>query len=339
MTQFATPGIGMNAGYPEGGDGWKAGADYNFVTTSIFLRRLIADQTTGTLPVSPAIGDAFIAGGTLVGPLIGKDKWLVMRGELGWHYLAPEEGWRFFDVSLGYWIQFDGTNWIVETVDFTSTGNLTIGTDFGPADIGGMYWALSGGLIVDMGGNDYTMTDEEAIAPAKAVVGVVAGKKLTWPTSAESRMAVRQFILMAYAGSDGLILWQESTGSGVIAPSGQTNVQLGIIPGVSISLETSRLAPVLEIAGTTHTVYPADCGMSFHYTNAAGCAVTIDSTAGQAGFWFEGYQMGAGQVAYASTWPIANVDGHTKSGGLYAATKIQCSTLSNTMVLSGRTGV
>jgi len=336
MTQFATPGIGLNAGYPEGGDGWKAGADYNFVTTSIFLRRLIQNQTTGTLPGSPAIGDAFIAGGTLVGPLIGKDKWLVMRGELDWYYLEPEDGWRFFDISLGYWIEFDGTNWIVEEVDITAGGHYVYSTQYGAADIGNLQHGIYGICLIDMDGDDYTMTEEEGTSQGKVVVGGVQGKTLTWATAYENKVPLRQFVGMAFA-DPGVLFAMESGGTPVIYEAGNPFVQLTMsAASLSMFAENSTARTDFVVSASTFTFQPWHQGATYLFDAAGGCAVTIDPACEVEGYWVEVIQYGAAQVTFSHA-ALRNADGHTKTFGQYAKVEIRKG-IGAEMVLSGRTG-
>ena len=340
MTQFATPGIGLNAGYPEGHDGWKAGADYNFVMSSAFLRRIVANRTTGTLPGSPAIGDTFIAGGTLTGALIGKKDWLVVRGETTWYYLAPENGWKFFDAAVGYWVEYHSatTEWIATEVDVTAAKNIQFTTDFGVADLGALFWATSGIAVVDMNFLDYTMTDSEAICPVKAIINAAPGKKLTWPTTSDSRIAMRQVVILAYAGSDGLIFKQQTGGFELPVPNKNSLVQLSLIPG-ALFFETTRDATVVDVTAATYTIYGKDVGTTFRFDHATGVAVEFDGTCGYSGFWVGAMQGGAGQITYASTaLGIENIDGHTKSEGQWAKNIIEAGP-GNEMVLSGRTGV
>lgn len=197
-------------------------------------------------------------------------------------------------------------------------------------------YALRGLAIVDMNGGNYTMTDDEAIVPIKAIINAAPGTELVWPTSSDGKIAPRQVIIMSYAGSNGIVFKQESSGFTLAAPDDQALVQLSHIPG-ALFFEHSRDETCINIPDTTLTVTYSMSGLAFDFTNPAGCAVTILPECEATGFWIRGFQMGAGQVVYSNATGIFNVDGHTKSGGVYSETCVRA-TKFGVLILSGRTG-
>lgn len=112
MTQFATIDLNINAGWPEGSDGWKAGMDYNLVALSFLSRAKVQNKTTNTLPGSPVTGqDCFIVGSAPTGALVGKENYIVFYGE-EWYTVAPWIGARMYDESTNQYLEFNGTDWV-----------------------------------------------------------------------------------------------------------------------------------------------------------------------------------------------------------------------------------
>lgn len=137
MTQFATVDLMIDAGWPEGYDGWKAGMDSNLVTLSFIARAIVQNSNTNTLPVSPTIGeDCFIVGSAPTGPLVGKEKYIVFYGEM-WYYLAPWEGARMFDQTLNQFLEYKGGEWIensnykLKVKDIAATSYTVLDEDTG----------------------------------------------------------------------------------------------------------------------------------------------------------------------------------------------------------------
>lgn len=112
MTQFATIDLGINAGWPEGSNGWKAGMDYNLIALSFIARAKVQNKTTLDLPPNPTIGeDCFIVGSPATGALVGKENSIFFYGE-SWHEVLPWEGARFYDEATDQYLEFRAGSWI-----------------------------------------------------------------------------------------------------------------------------------------------------------------------------------------------------------------------------------
>jgi len=264
-------------------------------------------------PSEPYEGDRYIVGATPSGDWAGHAYQLAQYLDSAWNF---KDAWYVLnDADRMIWVK-NGGSWY----------RVSAGTD-----------AITGYVTVDMGSDDYTMTDDEAVAPFKLLSNVADGKTLTWPASAADRMPIRQVVVVGN-GVHGLVFQSEgSFGIGVL--TGQPVVQVSVLSGLAIFDECTKRSNYYEVSGATHTLTSVDAGCTFNFTNGAGCDVTIDGTCDELGFWVDCYQTGAGQVEFtsSSSLPIANIDGHTKTEGQYACVKLQ-RIGAGMLILSGRTG-
>lgn len=89
---------------------------------------------------------------------------------------------------------------------------------------------------------------------------------------------------------------------------------------------------VVTVAGTTETLANADLNKIRYYTNAAGCAVTINTGVGVIGNWIVLIQNGAGQVTTAGT-AARNGGNGTDTRTQYSVITLLCVAVNTWIVL------
>ncbi len=94
---------------------------------------------------------------------------------------------------------------------------------------------------------------------------------------------------------------------------------------------------VVTVATTTETLTSADMNTVRRYTNASGCAVTLNSGIGIAGNWLVLIQEGAAAVTTAGTSTRNGAVGTGTEGTAYSAITLLC-TAANTWVVLGDAG-
>lgn len=85
-----------------------------------------------------------------------------------------------------------------------------------------------------------------------------------------------------------------------------------------------HVAPVVAVAGTTHTVVAADAGKLLRTESASATTVTVDNlTPGQ---WIDGVQAGVGQVTFAAggSFTINSRGGSLSTNGQWSPFSIIC---------------
>lgn len=89
--------------------GWKVGMDDNLLQLSVAVQGRVLSQVA-VEPGAPVEGDVH-----LLGPAhMTHPNAVAAYDEGAWHYYAPLEGWRFYNVALGSFVLFDGALWIVD---------------------------------------------------------------------------------------------------------------------------------------------------------------------------------------------------------------------------------
>lgn len=137
MTQFAIANVGVNAGWLEGQDGWKAGMDQSLITLGFLNRGIVQNATTLDLPGAPTVGlDCFIVGSPAVGDLLGLEDYIVFYGEQ-WYYLAPWEGAKMYNQATDQYMEYRGGAWVensnykLKVKDIAGTSYTVVAGDSG----------------------------------------------------------------------------------------------------------------------------------------------------------------------------------------------------------------
>jgi len=111
MPMRETPGLGLNAFWDLGADGWNTGMDTNLRLLSAVVGARVQSRTSA-LPGSPSAGSIYIVP---VGDATNGSKLAVWDGPTGakqWVYITPQSGWHFYVVDEGINVQWTGTSWV-----------------------------------------------------------------------------------------------------------------------------------------------------------------------------------------------------------------------------------
>lgn len=111
MVMRQTPGLGLNAFWDLGADGWNTGMDANLRILSAVAGARVQSRTSN-LPGSPSVGSIYIVP---VGDATNPNKIAIWDGPDGarqWVYLTPEAGWHFYVSDEGTNVQWTGTSWV-----------------------------------------------------------------------------------------------------------------------------------------------------------------------------------------------------------------------------------
>ena len=111
MVMRQTPGLGLNAFWDLGADGWNVGMDTNLRLLSAVVGARVQSRTAA-LPGSPAVGSIYIVP---LGDVTNGNKLAVWDGPEGarqWFYIAPQSGWHFYVVDEGINVQWTGASWV-----------------------------------------------------------------------------------------------------------------------------------------------------------------------------------------------------------------------------------
>lgn len=142
MVMRQTPGLGLNAFWDLGADGWNTGMDTNLRLLSAVVGARVQSRVTA-LPASPAIGSIYIVP---AGDVTNGNKLAVWDGPDGarqWVYLTPQVGWHFFVVDEGVNVQWTGASW----VEFAGGGGGGGGSIYGSQIL--IQLAQSAGQTID----------------------------------------------------------------------------------------------------------------------------------------------------------------------------------------------
>jgi hypothetical protein len=96
------------------------------------------------------------------------------------------------------------------TAGLTLADILAIQTDISNLDL-----SVSGAVLIDMAGDDYTMTYDEAITAYKVILNVDPGKTLFIPASANAACPVLGLINTQFAANNLLVEYEDGGGSGL----------------------------------------------------------------------------------------------------------------------------
>lgn len=104
MASRAVPGLGLQAFWALGENGWKEGMDWNLFQLSVLTNCAVIGKIA-SLPGSPTQGDSYIL---TSGPNINR---IAVRDADQWVFLTPLEGWEVYDKSTDRMTLFNGTEW------------------------------------------------------------------------------------------------------------------------------------------------------------------------------------------------------------------------------------
>lgn len=118
----AYPNLALKGDWILGEDGWKDDMDSNLLKLSVFCQGRFIDVVAAE-PGAPAEGDVYI----LDELHATYPNNIAVYDEAAWHYFAPLTGWRLFNITLGHFEQYDGTQWAGDAgTPFTEASNASI---------------------------------------------------------------------------------------------------------------------------------------------------------------------------------------------------------------------
>jgi hypothetical protein len=137
---------------------------------------------------------------------------------------------------------------------------------------------------VDMASDDYTLTDDEANSATIIVLNAVAGKTLTWPTSADNTRPSVQAVVTLLAGQSFIAAAESGGATAVLSPATVHYVNLlpsGIYNSDEfIQVEVRRSSNGVTVTNVVSNSFVAsDTGTRMVFNNAAPQAWTIDTNA------------------------------------------------------------
>lgn len=104
--EVSAPGLGIDAGWDDGSDGWGAGLNSGLVRLSMIAHAIVASRTT-SLPGSPTQGDMYIVP---TGDANGDSIAGYHKG--AWVYVTPVEGMTIYVQDDDEDVTWDGTAWV-----------------------------------------------------------------------------------------------------------------------------------------------------------------------------------------------------------------------------------
>lgn len=84
--------------------------------------------SVGTPPADPPDGALYALGGTPTGDWAGEAGMLALRMDSSWRFIAPQTGWRAWDLGGGRLMVFDGSDWGPLAPEFDNLTGVGIGT-------------------------------------------------------------------------------------------------------------------------------------------------------------------------------------------------------------------
>lgn len=122
MASRTLPGVGLKGFWDLGEDGWKDEMDVNIRLISALLQGRALSKVAA-LPGSPADGDIHLLDETVGG---GNANKVAIRDNGAWVTVAPQTGWRFYDVGASMFRFFNGAVWLAAVDnDTTLAGDST----------------------------------------------------------------------------------------------------------------------------------------------------------------------------------------------------------------------
>jgi len=120
MALRVLPGLGLNGFWNLGEDGWKDGADANWLTLSVAVQLRVLSRTT-SLPGSPSDGDVYVipTGDANAGKIAVRDD-----GE--WKLITPQQGWITYVADVAAHYKFTGTAWALLVGESAATDAASV---------------------------------------------------------------------------------------------------------------------------------------------------------------------------------------------------------------------
>lgn len=138
MAPRTLPGLGLEAFFNLGEDGWNDEMDNNLLKLSV-LGMLCVNSRVASVPGSPTNGDMHILTSA---PNQYK---IAVRDNGAWTYLTPAEGWFAYDRNTNNFVLYDGSTW----ANYGVGGALTITHDVFTTP-GSNTWNKPAGLIASL---------------------------------------------------------------------------------------------------------------------------------------------------------------------------------------------
>lgn len=94
----------------------------------------VEDHGIDTPPATPAIGQCWVVGTSPAGAWAGHAGALAGWTSGGWRFVAPRAGLLVWDAGAGFWLHYDGSNWITGALTGSSLkigGVQVVGTQSG----------------------------------------------------------------------------------------------------------------------------------------------------------------------------------------------------------------
>lgn len=170
-------------------------------------------------------------------------------------------------------------------------------------------------VVIDMLGEDYLMTDAEANAAGKLLIGGMAGKKLIWPSTSDTTAPLKQ-TLAFYGAQPGIILQSQSGGVQAVVIDATDTSDIVYLAGNYVFLVNSqkRYPKIIEEVAE-YTLLPTDIGCELVFVSADPVTLIIDEDMAFLGMNFSVVQYGVEQVSFDGTATLKNIDNHTKTEG------------------------
>lgn len=152
--------------------------------------------------------------------------------------------------------------------------------DHSSQDLDWLEDSVRGGVIIDMDGGDYTMTNDEARSPVKVILNSGSGTNvLTIPASADATSPAAQVFICTFAGND-FYLRSESADDQILITS-QDSELVSYIPGYVPNSVCSSLPIVsaLKLAAGTSNTQPIEIAPGTLLTAAEAGSIEYDGRA------------------------------------------------------------
>jgi hypothetical protein len=201
MPQTPLPNIGVNYEYTLGTNDWKNGVDSAFVILDMNAQAFVIDQRTAE-PGAPAVGDSYLLGpGAPTGTNWGSDSGAVAGAVAvftavpgqpdasDWFYIAPREGFRFYDRTINRIREYVGAWSIINGVEKITAASFEPTLD-----------NRNGTVLIDNGAHTLNIPDE-------ATIPFVIGDDLHFINQNAAAITVTDDAAVGYAtGSQNLVV-------------------------------------------------------------------------------------------------------------------------------------
>lgn len=235
MPSRTLPGIGLQAEWALGENGWKAGMDGNLRMLSTFVNMAL-NSIVDTLPGAPADGDThIIASGE------NADK-IALRDQGQWILFTPLPGFRGFVKSVGRTYVYDGTDWLREQSDGIVEMTVSGGTE------NAVQVTVPPGL--DVAATKLFYVDVENTNTGNVTIAINGGAPLPAFNVRDENFAVGEFGGRIFLTNEGTSLRALNEASAALAASTAAAAAVGAYADFSKRYMGAKAAdPVLDNAG------------------------------------------------------------------------------------------